>query len=439
MLLALILAIVEMRRHFTVTVMLSTLRALTPSCPAVLFLLFVPAVVSAGGETARARRGLSNIEGGEAELPQALIGYSEFRTDLPGGRHANVATMRAVVSRADGTGRRMLVPELTREPDSWSQFGGWSLDGRLAIVGRGWESPENARWEEEHKQFRCDAAGWLYDMLLIDIGTGRGTNITAVNRVSFHNSGVFFWPRNPTRLGFLALIDGNSHPFAMDLDGRSKRDLTKGSREFAYGFNASPDGRRIAYHKSYKIVIADADGSNARDVSTGHPFNFAPQWSADGTHVLFLSGEHYNCHPCVVRADGSGLRKLADRGGYRGVVEFLDVPDFHNGSSDIPVWSADGSSIFYTAMVGRNVELIRATLDGKREQLTRTSEGSLHYHPQPLPDGQWLAFGSKRDGVRQLYVMRLSDRSVTRITDLQQGHAAMWPHWQPTSTTHPGK
>ena len=29
------------------------------------------------------------------ELSRTLIGYTEFRTDLPGGRHANVATMRS--------------------------------------------------------------------------------------------------------------------------------------------------------------------------------------------------------------------------------------------------------------------------------------------------------------------------------------------------------
>ena len=75
--------------------------------------------------------------------------------------------------------------------------------------------------------------------------------------------------------------------------------------------------------------------------------------------MLFLAGEHYDCHPHVVRADGTGLRKLADRGGYRGVVEFLDVPDFHGGSSDMPVWAPDGKSVFYTAKVGENVELFR--------------------------------------------------------------------------------
>jgi Tol biopolymer transport system component len=362
----------------------------------------------------------------------ALIGYTELRTDLPGGRHANVATMRAAVVRIEGNGRRLIAERLSREPDSWTQLAGWSPDGRVAIVGRGWESPENARWEEEHKQFRYNAAGWLYDMYLVDLDRGEAANLTAIDRVSFHNSGLFFWPGDPAKLGFQALIDGNSHPFCMDRDGRNKRDLTEGSREFAYGFNASKDGRRIAYHKSYQVYVADADGSNARHIATGQPFNFAPQWSPDGRHLLFLSGEHENCHPYLANADGNGLRRLADRGGYRGVIAFLDVPDFHSGSSDVPAWSADGDAVYYTAWVGANVELFRVALDGRSERLTRTPDGSLHYHPTPSPDGRYLAYGSLRDGVRQLYVSRLADRSERRLTDLTRGRAAMWPHWQPT-------
>jgi Tol biopolymer transport system component len=57
----------------------------------------------------------------------------------------------------------------------------------------------------------------------------------------------------------------------------------------------------------------------------------------------------------------------------------------------------------------------------------------MHYHPKPSPDGKWLVYGSKRDGVRQLYVMRLSDKKESRITDLKKGHAAMWPSWQPVA------
>jgi TolB protein len=369
----------------------------------------------------------------ESRAEPPLIGYTEFRTDLPGGRHANVATMRAVVVHTDGTGRRPIAEDLSRQPDSWTQFAGWSPDGRLAIVGRGWESPENGRWEEEHHDFRFNAEGWLYDMNLVDLTTGAATNLTAIDRVSFHNSGLFFWPDDPTKLGFQALIDGNSHPFRMDRDGKNKHDLTRDSKEFAYGFSASKDGRRIAYHKSYQVYVADADGANARKIPTGHPFNFAPQWSADGKHLLFVAGEHYNCHPYVADADGTGLRKLADRGGYRGVIAFLDVPDFHGGSSDIPAWSVDGASVYYTAKVGDNVELFRIALDGRNERLTQTPDGSLHYHPTPSPDGHWLAYGSKRGGVRQLYVMRLADRSERRLTNLSSGHAAMWPLWQPST------
>lgn len=77
------------------------------------------------------------------------------------------------------------------------------------------------------------------------------------------------------------------------------------------------------------------------------------------------------------------------------------------------------------------MELFQITLDGKSEMLTRSPEGTLHYHPQPSPDGKLLAYGSKRGGVRQIVVMRLADRSETQVTRLTPGHAALWPHWQP--------
>jgi TolB protein len=367
--------------------------------------------------------------------PQPTLGYTEFRTNLPGGRHANIATMRAAVITVDGSPRRLLAQQLSSDPDFWTQFVGWSPDGRLAIIGQGWESSENARWEEEHKTFRHTKNGWLFDMHLIDVTTGSAQNVTAIDRVSFYNSGLFFWPNDPTHLGFQALVGTDSHPFRMDRNGRNKHDLTKNSREFAYGFSASPDGRRIAYHKSYQIFIADTDGTNARQIATGNPFNFAPQWSPNGKHVLFVSGEHYHCHPHIVDADGTGLRRLADRGNYRGVTEFLDVPDFHGGSSDIPAWSSDSHAIFYTAQLAheKSINLFRIALQPGAipERLSGISEDSTHYHPTPSPDGQWLAYGSKRNGIRQLYAMTLADKSETQLTHLQTGHAALWPHWQP--------
>lgn len=366
----------------------------------------------------------------DGDFPHHYIGYSEYRTNSAGGRFANQITTRACMVRADGTGYRRVAEELLQEPYAWTQFAGWSPDGNTAIIGRGWESPENAAWEEEHREFRM-TEGWLYDMYLLDLKTGHLENLTAIDRVSIYNTGLFFWPNDPNKLGFQAIIDGQSHPFSMDRDGHNKVDLTSNAQEFAYGFSASPDGRRIAYHQNYQIYLANADGSQAMNVETGFPFNFVPQWSPDGKRLMFLSGEHYNCHPYIVSADGTGLRQIANRNGYRGVVEFLDVYDFHGGSSDVPVWSPDGKWIYYTAHSGESVELFRVDLNGQSTQLTHSPAGSLNYHPKPSPDGKWLVFGSNRSGVRQLYVMRHNGQDCIAITHVSSGWGAMWAHWQP--------
>ena len=361
---------------------------------------------------------------------RGLIGYTEYRANLPGGRLANVATMRACVVRSDGTGRRVLGESLITRPNSWTQFVGWSPDGSKAILLSGWESADNAAWEEEHKQFRFTADGWLVDCCLLDLKSGKLVNLTAVNRVSSYNTGLFFWPRDPSRLGFQALIDGESRPFSMNADGTAKRDLSR-QAGFAYGFSASPDGQRIAYHQDYQVVLADADGGNPLRVETGNPFNFAPQWSPDGGWVLFLSGEHYRCHPWLVRRDGSGLRKLADRGDYEGVVSILDVPDFHGGSSDVPVWSPDSKWVYYTAKISGAVELMRVALDGKAMQLTHSPPGVGTYHPEVSRDGKQVVFGSTRNGRRELYVAQADGRDARQITHAAAGSAAMWAHWQP--------
>ncbi len=369
--------------------------------------------------------------GAPPDRPKGLIGYTELQTNLSGGRHANIRTMRAMIINTDGLNKRQVASNLVDQDDAWTQFVGWSPDGATAVISRGWESPQNAEYEEEHKSFRFTKEGWLLDSYLVNMQAAVATNVTSVERVSFYNS-AFFWPNDSSKLGMTALIDGNSHPFRMDRDGRNKVDLTKGSNEFTYGFTSSRDGKRIAYHKNYQVFLADADGTNPYRVETGLPFNFGPTWSPDGRWVLFVAGEHYNCHPHIVRADGTGLRKLFDRAGYRGVVELLDVPDFHGGSSDLPVWSWDGRSVFSTGKVGPNVELFQVSLDGQAEQLTKANEGTLHYHVQPSADGKWLLYGSKRNGVRQLFLRRMADHTEHQLTDLKPGQAAIWPHWQPS-------
>jgi Tol biopolymer transport system component len=313
--------------------------------------------------------------------------------------------------------------------NSWTQFAGWSPDGTQAIVNRGWQHPQNAEWEEQQRKFRMEPGRWSLDASLVSLADGAVDRVTAVDRVSHYNSGLFFLPEK-RGFGFTALIDGVSRPFVMQPDGRDKRDVSGGGTGFSYGYSASPDGSHISYNEDYQVYIANADGSSRQKIETGNPFNFAPQWSPDGQWLLFVSGQHGKANPWIVQADGTGLRQLADQGGYQGWVLFLDVLDFHQGSSDLPVWSVDGSVVYCSRQCEDRVELFEVTLSGEAKQLTSSESGTLHYHPTPSPDGRWLLYGSKRGGVRNLFVRNLQDGSERQVTTFSVGTAAMWPHWQ---------
>lgn len=360
--------------------------------------------------------------------PAYAIGYAAHRMNLPGGQHANFSTMRAFVLEGDGSGTKELAKELVTKPNQYVGFAGWSPDGCQAILYQGWESEENGAWEHKHKRFRFMAEHWLHDIILLDMETQKTTNITAVERVSFYNAGLRFWPEK--KFSFSALIDGEERPYQMDRDGKNPKPVPAGPG-YIYGVSPAPDGKRICYHRNYRLYLADADGSGAEPVKDKNPFHFNPLWSPTGEWLVYLSGTHYDCHPHLIRPDGTGLRKLADRGGYRGVIELLDEPDFHSEASDGTPWSPDGKWLYYTAKVGKAIELMRVSPEGKPEQLTRSEPGVLNFFPQVSPDSKWVLFSSTRSGRRQLFVARADGSGAHPVTKLAAGWGTYNAAWRP--------
>jgi Tol biopolymer transport system component len=133
----------------------------------------------------------------------------------------------------------------------------------------------------------------------------------------------------------------------------------------------------------------------------------------------------------VVRSDGTGLRKLADRGDYSGSFEPLKHPDFHSAGSDLPVWSPDSQWVYFTAQVGPAVELMRVSMAGKVEQLTRSPAGMEHYYPEVSPDGRLVAFGVRQNGASALCVADADGHNARLITAPTPDHVPMYPKWQP--------
>jgi TolB protein len=105
----------------------------------------------------------------------------------------------------------------------------------------------------------------------------------------------------------------------------------------------SPDGKHVAFRRmvaeiNSEVFVADADGSNARNL-TNHPaFDGWPAWSPDGTRIAFASNRNSSYQIFVMNADGSEVRLLANT----------------EGRATSPQWSRDGRKIYFPLC--RNVD-----------------------------------------------------------------------------------
>jgi TolB protein len=58
-----------------------------------------------------------------------------------------------------------------------------------------------------------------------------------------------------------------------------------------------------------------ADGTHARDIADAGPSDWWPNWSPDGTKIVFTDGYGASADVYVVNVDGTGLVRLTTRVG----------------------------------------------------------------------------------------------------------------------------
>jgi TolB protein len=123
----------------------------------------------------------------------------------------------------------------------------------------------------------------------------------------------------------------------------------------------SPDGTKLAYASGRKVVIANADGSDARVITGGSD----PAWSPDGQELAVADKGGI----WIVSADGQNRRRVIAKGSQ-------------------PDWSPDGKQLVFTGP-DPNYELMVANADGSDPR-------SLHVpqvdSPTWSPDGTEIAF-----------------------------------------------
>jgi Tol biopolymer transport system component len=144
----------------------------------------------------------------------------------------------------------------------------------------------------------------------------------------------------------------------------------------------------------------------------------APDWSPDGTRIVYESNQTGDYRIWLMNADGSGQRRLTNDPG------FMDL---------VPAWSPDGRHIVFSRCTeqpggtGCDLEVMTATGAGVR----RLAGGHWTWvRAEYSPDGRHIVAGSDRGGfLGALWVMRSNGTGLHRITE--PSLQASWPDWSP--------
>jgi len=158
----------------------------------------------------------------------------------------------------------------------------------------------------------------------------------------------------------------------------------------------------------------NSDGSNVRQLTENPGDDMHPVWSPDGTKIFFNSNRDGNYEIYVMNPDGSNLQRLTD-----------------SPKADMfPRLSPDGAKITYALVDFQTFEadVHVMNVDGT-DDTTLTSDGRINEDPLWSPDGSKIVFQSDRDGNFEIYVMNSDGSDQQRLTQHPAGD--YWPAWGP--------
>jgi Tol biopolymer transport system component len=248
--------------------------------------------------------------------------------------------------RADGTDVRALTKAPGRRIDpSWSPDGtrlafGSDRDGDLEIyvldvstgeerqvtddpaddVSPAW-SPDGTRLAFVSQR---DGGTHLY-LVDADGDEAKGSHVTRLTsgEVSHYDPA---WSVDGTQIYFARdPVDGVEHPdvYVLNVPSASQPDPPPPAPwgepgSIGYQPAPSPDGESIAFVSTRgdvsQVFVANADGSEVRQVTTDPAPKSNPSWSPDGQRIVFSAGDEKN-DLYVMNADGTGLQQITETPG----------------------------------------------------------------------------------------------------------------------------
>ncbi len=164
---------------------------------------------------------------------------------------------------------------------------------------------------------------------------------------------------------------------------------------------------RIAYitstrqgaQSNHQLMVADADGANAKAIAISPEPLMSPAWSPDAARIAYVSFEKKSA-AIYTQTLATGQRER--------VAEFPGI----NGA---PAWSPDGTKLAVTLSKDGSPDIYILDL-GSRNVTKLTKNRSIDTEPTWSPDGRNIVFTSDRGGKPQLYVVPTQGGEERRIT-----------------------
>jgi TolB protein len=230
------------------------------------------------------------------------------------------------------------------------------------------------------------------------------------------------------RIAFTSNIDpaGRWDLFTMRPDGTGVKRLTK-LPEPTWSFASpdwSPDGSQILFISPNPSLVhtqvyrINADGTGLTQLTHSSTMdNDLATWSPDGSKILVARAGTREHAIWVMNANGTGLKKLTS--------------DLY--SNDHPEFTPDGQHIVYASQRGGLVSAIWImNADGSNKQ--RLTPAALEAaSPDVSPDGSHVVFVKDGDPLKPtaIYTMRIDGSEITRLTHPGCCHHDNLPNYSP--------